>query len=231
MSNHKSVAILQSNYIPWKGYVDMMASVDEFIFYDEMQFTKSDWRNRNRIKTPQGLHWLSIPAGSSIQRRICDVNVTDPRWASRHWVTLEANYRRSTCFEEVSEWLQPLYASGLDNLSEINQSLLQGVCTYLGITTRLSRSSQYLLEGDRTEKLVNLCKQAGATEYVTGGAARAYIDEGLFTQEGIKLTYFDYAGYPAYPQLWGDFVHEVSILDLLFNCGPEAATYMKHVSK
>jgi hypothetical protein len=228
---NKSLAILQSNYIPWKGYVDLMARVDEFIYYDEMQYTKNDWRNRNKIKTPQGLHWLSIPAGADIHRRICDVSINDPRWAAKHWSTLEANYRRSPCFDEIAAWLEPLYANALDNLSDVNQSLLEGICKFLGISTRLRRSTDYVLEGGKSEKLVNLCKQAGATEYVTGGAARSYIDEGLFAQEGITVTYFDYAGYPPYPQLWGDFVHEVSILDLLFNCGSETAAYMKHVHK
>lgn len=231
MAARKSIAILQSNYIPWKGYVDMMASVDEFIFYDEMQFTKNDWRNRNKIKTPQGLHWLSIPVGAAIHRRICDVSISDPRWSDRHWNTLEANYRRSPFFDEVGAWLRPLYAAGMDNLSEINQALLAGVCAYLGIDTRLSRSSDYVLEGDKTEKLVNLCRQAGATEYVTGGAARDYLDETLFAQAGIGLSYFDYTGYPPYPQLWGEFVHEVSVVDLLFNCGRNAAKYMKYVNK
>ncbi|MFD2643984.1 WbqC family protein [Pseudomonas japonica] len=231
MGREKSIAILQSNYIPWKGYVDMIACVDEFIFYDEMQYTKNDWRNRNKIKTPQGLQWLSVPVGGAIHRRICDVTVSDSRWAVRHWNTLEANYRRSPFFDEISGWLRPLYTSGLDNLSEINQALLGAICNYLGISTRLSRSTDYVLEGDKTERLINLCKQAGATEYVTGGAARAYLEEGLFAREGIKVTYFDYSGYPDYAQLWGDFVHEVSVLDLLFNCGPNAATYMKFVQK
>ncbi|WP_425929922.1 WbqC family protein [Pseudomonas sp. NyZ201] len=231
MDKKKSIAILQSNYIPWKGYVDMMACVDEFIYYDEVQYTKNDWRNRNKIKTPQGLHWLSIPVGSAIHRRICDVTVSDPRWAVRHWNTLEANYRRSAFFEEITAWLKPLYMSGLDHLSEINQSFLHGICQYLEITTQLSRSTDYVLEGTQTGKLVNLCKQAGATEYVTGAAARVYIEEELFAREGIRLTYFDYGGYPGYSQLWGDFVHEVSVLDLLFNCGPNAATYMKYVKR
>lgn len=231
MAGDKTIAILQSNYIPWKGYIDMIAHVDEFIFYDEMQYTKGDWRNRNKIKTPNGAQWISVPVGIDIHRRICDVTVTDPRWAEKHWTTLELNYRRSRHFEEIAQWLRPLYETPFTHLSEINQSLLAAICHYLGIGTRLSRSTDYVLRGDRNARLVDICEQAGASRYVTGAAARDYLDESLFAEAGISLSYFDYSGYPPYPQLWGDFLHEVSILDLLFNCGQDAASYMKHVLK
>ncbi len=226
----KRVASIQSNYIPWKGYFDMIAAVDEFIFYDHVQYTKKDWRNRNRIKTPQGLFWLTIPVGADIRRRICDVLLRDKAWGPAHWRVLEANYRRARFFDEVAAWLAPLYLQNKhSHLSTSNRAFVEAICAYLGIRTKLEWSYNYRIEGDRTESIVNLCAQAGATEYVVGPAARAYLDETAFATRGITVTWFDYGGYPPYPQLWPPFEHQVSILDLLFNCGPSSPRYMKHV--
>lgn len=226
----KRVASIQSNYIPWKGYFDMIAAVDEFIFYDHVQYTKKDWRNRNRIKTPQGLFWLTIPVGADIRRRICDVLLPDDAWGATHWAVLEANYRRAVFFDEIAAWLAPLYLQNKHtHLSTSNRAFVEAICAYLGIWTKLAWSYNYQMEGDRTENIVNLCAQAGATEYVVGPAARAYLDEAAFVRRGITVTWFDYTDYPQYPQLWGPFEHQVSILDLLFNCGPSSARYMKHV--
>ncbi|PKO91306.1 MAG: hypothetical protein CVU15_10625 [Betaproteobacteria bacterium HGW-Betaproteobacteria-1] len=226
----KKVAILQSNYIPWKGYFDMIAAVDEFILYDDMQFTKNDWRNRNKIKTPQGLQWLTIPVGQDINRRIRDVTL-DPRWQSKHWKTLEANYRRASHFEEIAEWLKPLYLSvEYSHLSQVNRTFIEAICSYLGIKTKISNSWDYSLIDGKTERVVDLCVQAGGGEYISGPAARDYIDEDLFNNKNIELTWFDYKGYPEYSQLWGNFDHGVSILDLLFNCGSNSARYMRYVS-
>lgn len=226
----KKVAVLQSNYIPWKGYFDLIAAVDEFIIYDEMQFTKNDWRNRNQIKTPQAVQWLTVPVGQNIQRRICDVSLTD-RWQAKHWKSLESNYRRAAYFETISRWLQPLYLQArYDNLSQLNVTFIKAVCEYLGITTRISHSQDYRLIDGKTERLVDLCLQAGASEYISGPAARGYLQVELFNVHNISVQWFDYSGYPEYPQLWGPFTHGVSILDLLFNCGPQSKAYMRHVS-
>ncbi|MBV6288748.1 WbqC family protein [Pseudomonas aegrilactucae] len=228
----KQVAILQSNYIPWKGYFDLIAAVDEFIVYDDMQYTKNDWRNRNRIKTPNGLEWLTIPAGQDISRRIRDVELAPGNWQAKHWKSLTANYAKAPYFHEVAQWLRPLYLDQQHgNLSQLNLLLIQAVCDYLGITTRISRSWDYALGEGKTERLVDLCQQAGATHYVSGPAARDYLDERLFSDSGISLGWFDYDGYPTYPQQWGEFSHAVSILDLLFNCGPQAAQYMRFVAR
>lgn len=225
----KKIAVLQSNYIPWKGYFDIIASVDEFILYDEMQFTKNDWRNRNIIKTPQGPQWLSIPVGQCIHRRICDVPLPNAAWQEKHWKTLAQNYSRAACYAEVREWLEPAYRNQYSTLSEANRYLIEAICRYLGIATTIRDSREYAIGEGKTERLINLCLQAGAGEYVSGPAARDYLDENLFAENGIVLTWADYSGYPEYPQLWGEFVHQVSILDLLFNCGKEAPRYMRHV--
>jgi WbqC-like protein family len=225
----KKVAILQSNYIPWKGYFDMIAAVDEFILFDDMQYTKNDWRNRNRIKTPQGVQWLTVPVGHGIGRRIRDVTLTGG-WQAIHWKTLFSNYRRAPCFDEIASWLQPMYLDAkYGYLSELNQCLIRAINAYLGVRTVISSSRDYELTGERSERVARLCKQAGGTEYITGPAAKSYLDERPFFEMGIRLSWFDYSGYPEYPQQWGPFEHEVSILDLLFNCGGNSPSFMKHV--
>lgn len=224
----KRVAILQSSYIPWRGYFDLIASVDEFVFYDDAQYTRQDWRNRNRVKTPQGNLWLTIPVGDSIRRRIRDVVIEDPRCAEAHWQRLRANYARARCFEQVAEWLQPLYCDRPWHLlSEVNERFVGSICSHLGVSTRLSRSSDFELAEGRTERLVSICRQAGASTYVSGPSARAYLDEAAFERADIAVSWFEYPAYPEYPQLWGSYVDNLSILDLLFNCGSQAPRYMR----
>lgn len=224
----KRIAILQSNYIPWKGYFDLIAAVDEFILYDDVQYTLRDWRNRNQIKTDKGLEWLSIPVGQDFDRRIRDVEIPDAGWQRKHWAKLEANYKWAPHFKSVTAWLRPLYYDVTHtNLSACNQRFLETICSKLGIRTVLTHSWDYRLIDGKTERLVDMCRQAGAGELICGPAVMNYIDRAQFEAAGIALTLFDYSGYPEYPQLHGPFVHTVSILDLLFNCGQDAPRYMK----
>jgi hypothetical protein len=228
----KKIAIVQSCYIPWKGYFDMIAAVDEFILYDDMQYTRRDWRNRNKIKTPQGPQWLTVPVkvkGKYLQPiRETEIDGTD--WAESHWKSIVLNYRRAPHFEEVAALFGPLYMQHqYTHLSALNRKLIEAVCAYLGITTKISNSWDYTMIIGKTERLAGLCAQAGGTEYISGPAAKDYVEERVFSERGIKLEWFDYAGYPEYPQLWGDFTHEVTILDLMFNCGKNAPRYMRYV--
>ena len=226
----KKVAILQSNYIPWKGYFDLIAAVDEFIIYDDVQFTKNDWRNRNQIKTPPGLEWISIPVGQGISRRICDVVLPAGNWRESHWDKLRQNYKTAPYYAEIESFLLPLYkVDGVSTLTEFNRALIETICGYLGITTRICYVWDYPSGDGKTKRLVDVCMQAGATHYISGPAAKSYLDEAAFTARGITVEWFDYAGYPEYPQLWGKFAHGVSILDLLCNCGKESPHFMKHV--
>lgn len=228
----KRVAIVQSNYIPWKGYFDMIAAVDEFILFDDMQYTRRDWRNRNQIKTPQGLQWLTVPVKvkGKYHQKIRDTEIDGIDWAADHWKALSQNYRRAKCFNEIATWLEPLYLDvRYSHLSPLNRSFIEAVCNYLGIATKISTSWDYAMVDGRTERLAALCASAGGREYISGPAARDYIEDAVFADRGIKLTWFDYAGYPEYPQLWGEFAHGVTILDLLFNCGKDASRYMRYV--
>jgi hypothetical protein len=234
MPKSKKVAIVQSNYIPWKGYFDMIAAVDEFILYDDMQYTRRDWRNRNQIKTPQGVQWLTVPVqvkGKYFQR-IRDTQIAGSDWAQAHWKAMELNYRRAPHFAEVAAWVAPMYLDrSYTHISQLNRAFIEAICGYLGIATAITNSWDYTLLEGKTERLTDLCAQAGGTEYVSGPAAKDYVDEDVFRAMGIKLTWFDYAGYPEYPQLWGDFTHGVTVLDLLFNCGKGAGRYMRHVRR
>ncbi len=228
----KKVAILQSNYIPWKGYFDMVAAVDEFILYDDMQYTRRDWRNRNKIKTPQGTVWLTVPVRVKGQyfQKIRDTEIDGAAWAASHWKSLTQHYSRAPYFGEIREWLEPLYIEKVySHISVLNRTLLEAICRYLDIRTKISNSWDYTLVDGKTERLADLCRQAGGMEYVSGPAAKDYIEERIFTEHSIRLTWFDYEGYPEYPQLWGKFTHFVSILDLLFNCGKDSSRYMRYV--
>jgi hypothetical protein len=230
----KRVAIVQSNYIPWKGYFDLIAAVDEFVLYDDAQYTRRDWRNRNQIKTPQGVQWLTVPVivkGRYLQK-IRETEIDGNAWTADHWRALLLNYRRAPHFREIATWLEPAYrGASYGFLTELNRSFIAAICAYLGIGTVITNSHDYVLHDGRTERLVSLCMQAGGTEYVSGPSAKAYIDEGVFRERGVRLSWFDYDGYPEYPQLWGSFTHNVTILDLLFNCGRESARYMRFVHR
>lgn len=229
----KKVAILQSNYIPWKGYFDLIAAVDEFILYDDMQYTRRDWRNRNQIKTPQGVQWLTVPVQvkGKYDQKIRDTEIDVADWAIAHWKALAQSYSRAPHFREIAAWLEPLYlAKSYTHISQLNRRFIEAVCDYLGINTIISNSWDYTLLEGKTERLADLCKQAGGSEYISGPAAKDYVEEHIFTELDIKLTWFDYSGYIEYPQLWGEFTHGVTILDLLFNCGKDAHRYMRYVS-
>ena len=170
--------------------------------------------------------------GISLRRQISDVRIDDPGCGPSHWQRLGANYARARHFQQVSGWLEPLFRGRpWINLAEVNHSLIAAICRFLGIDTRLAHSTDYPSDGDRNERLVGLCEKAGADVYVSGPSARSYLDEAAFARAGIQVEWFEYGPYPAYPQLWGEFVHEVSIVDLLFNCGDQAAQYMTHARR
>jgi len=226
----KKIAIVQSNYIPWKGYFDLVCAVDLFIFHDDLQFTKNDWRNRNKIKTPRGLEWLTIPCGTNEHRRICDVELIDMTWQMKHWHKLKLNYKNAPYFKTYEKFFEAIYVKKeWKNLSDLNQHLITTVSReLLGNTHVIFEDSRVLkLKHRKMARVIEILEKVGATEYISGPAAKDYIDEQVFTERNIKLTWFDYSGYPEYPQLWEGFAHDVTILDLLFNCGKDAPRYMK----
>jgi hypothetical protein len=222
----KRIAISQSNYIPWKGYFDMIRSVDEFVLYDDVQYTRRDWRNRNKVKTPQGLKWLTIPVTAEYYQPIREVEAAEENWNLNHWQIIRHSYKQAAGFDAWAEPLEALYVSATHKrLSEINYHFLNGINNMLGIDTPLTSSSVYRLEDGKTERLLSICMQAGASVYLSGPAAKGYLQEELFEQQGISVEWMKYDQYPVYPQLHGEFTHQVSILDLMLNTGYEAAAY------
>jgi hypothetical protein len=219
-----TVAVLQSNYIPWKGYFDLIHDVDLFIFLDDVQYTKSDWRNRNRIKTPAGPEWLTIPVGPRDNLRICDVALPTDGWASRHLRRLQATYQSAPFFGLYRGFLEDVYGKVRSpTLSEFNRFLIGAIARdFLGIETELADSRSYPRVGRRQDGLLEILRQVGATIYLSGPAGRDYLEVERFAEAGIELRWKDYRGYPEYPQLHPPFLHQVTILDLLFHVGPRA---------
>ena len=231
----RRVGIIQSNYIPWKGYFDFINMVDDFVLFDDAQYTKRDWRNRNRIKTRHGPQWLTIPVSVSGKRRqkIQDTEIDDRSWARRHWKTLCQHYAGAKHFGHFKASLQELYLGCEDTrLSEINYRFITAVNTILSINTRLWWSRDFpSTAANPSERLLAICRALGAGEYLSGPSARDYLDVALFEREGVKVTWVDYSGYPEYEQLYPPFEHAVSVLDLIFCTGPDAGRYMKTFPK
>lgn len=216
-------AVVQSNYIPWLGYFDLIKSVDTFVLYDNVQYTNRDWRNRNRIKTAQGIKWLSIPveSGEIGRRNIKDIRVFDSSWSHNHLETIRRNYSKAEFFDECFPTLRDLYNSISKSLylSEINEFLLREICRLLEIRTEIV-VARFDFDNTLTanEKLIEICKLFKSNMYVSGPAARAYLNEDEFSGQGIGVQYFQYRN-RVYKQLWGDFQPGLSVVDELFNSG------------
>lgn len=225
----KKIAILQSNYIPWKGYFDIINQVDEFIFYDDVQYTKNDWRNRNKIKTSNGSLWLTIPVRQeNLSQKINETKVSQHNWAEKHWKSISLNYSKAPFFHLYKDKLEKFYSEvETPLLSEINRSAIELINSFLGINTVLTSSSDYKLIEGKNERLIDLILQAGGTHYLSGPSAKDYIIEDLFKESGIEVSWMNYSGYPEYPQIHPPFEHAVSVVDLILNTGPDAKKYMK----
>lgn len=218
------VIITQSNYIPWKGYFSAMREATHLVLYDDMQYTKRDWRNRNKLITLNGPKWLSIPIevkGKYFQK-INESKVSDLEWGIKHWNFIESNYKKSPYFNEYKEYFKDLFLNPTSEfLSEINLEFIKRIIILLNIDIKILSSKEFELKGDKTEKLVNICKELNTTTYYTGPTAKNYMDENLFINNNIKIEYYNFSGYPEYKQQWDRFDHAVSILDMFFNLGPE----------
>lgn len=237
-SRKRTIAIVQSNYLPWRGYFDLIGSVDELILFDSVQYTKRDWRNRNIIKTPQGPQWITIPVevkGKYLQP-IDETRIADTGWAETHIRTIEANYRRAAGFTGVGPWLfETMRAAAAEPLlTSVNEHLLRAIAGRLRLRTPMRRCTDLLDRAemarmDASTRLIALCRAAKAERYLSGPAARDYLDESLFAAAGIEVAWMDYSGYPAYPQLWDAFEARVSVVDLLLNVGDRASAFLGRV--
>lgn len=213
------VAILQSNYLPWKGYFNLIHDVDAFVFYDEVKYTKNDWRNRNIIYTKNGKQWISIPiAKDAVKQKISEVTIDYPAWQELHYKTLFFGYKAAPQFHQLQMLMEEFYQDKQwIHLSKLNQYSIERISGLIGIKTKFIDSSQLTLEGDRVMRLINILKQVGATVYYSGRAAEAYLTghEHFFAENNIQLVYKDYPSYPHYPQLSSPFEQYVSIVDMI----------------
>ncbi|RKY50104.1 MAG: hypothetical protein DRP91_02555 [Candidatus Neomarinimicrobiota bacterium] len=228
----KIVAIHQPNFLPWIGYFYKIVKSDIFVFLDSVQYTKNSFINRNKVKTSQGEMWLTVPVSFSFGQLIREVrinNVVD--WRKKHLKTLEINYKKAKFFYEVFEIVEEVYYSeDWMNLSEFNICLIEKIMSYLGLSCSFVRSSSLGISGKGTELLVNIVKKVGGNVYLSGFGGAKYQEEKLFKNEGISLIYYDFT-HPVYEQLWGNFIPNLSIIDLLFNVGDGSASVIRNSGK
>jgi hypothetical protein len=224
------VGIIQSCYVPWRGYFDFINSVDLFVVFDDVQYPVGrSWRNRNQIKTRAGTAWITVPVASRSERMPIDqvtIAVTDKPWAVTHRNVLKENLGAAPFFAHAIALWEEGIATGEQYISRLNVRLLRAICQYLGVTTPIVLARDYNATGAKTERLINLLKSVGAGTYLSGPSAKGYLDEEQFRRHRIGLEYKSY-DYPPYPQLWGPFAGAVSVLDLIANCGPESRAFIK----
>lgn len=223
-------AIVQPSYIPWRGYFDIIKRVETFVFYDDVQYDTRGWRNRNLVKTPQGPRWLTIPVHSheaqARQTPIHAIETAGGDWGQRHLRTLRHLYSRAPHFGLMLPWLEQTYAAPPPLLADFTIATTKDLAGMLGITgTEFVRSSTLAVTGAKTERLINVLRAVGATHYLSGPAARAYLDERMFRDHGITLEWMQY-DYRPYPQLYPPYDPHTTILDLLFMTGKEAPDYV-----
>jgi|ERR1039458_2562997 hypothetical protein len=223
------VAIIQSNYLPWKGYFDIIHDVDVFCFYDEVKYTKNDWRNRNKICSTNGSFWLTIPIHhDAVKQKINEVELTDKSWQKEHFDTIYHTYKKAPFFHQVEPLLNDFYKKKeWEYLSEFNHYSIQRISDYLGIKTKFVKSKDYNLTNNRIGRLINLLKDLNATKYISGPSAKDYLaaSEKLFVDNSIELSYKDYTSYPEYHQMSKPFNQYVSILDLIANIDINEISY------
>jgi hypothetical protein len=226
-----TVSILQSNYIPWKGYFDIIAKSDVFIFHDDLQYTKNDWRNRNKIKTENGLKWLTIPCGTNEKRLICDVELDNSMWQKKHWEFIKDSYKNSPYFSVYKNLFEEIYLEKVwVKLSDLNQYMIKMISVdILNIKSTIFQDSRtYCLTKKKEDRVLELLDKVKANEYISGPSAKNYLNEEKFIDKNIKLTWMDYSDYKEYNQLYPPFEHGVSILDLIFNEGENARSFLKY---
>lgn len=226
------LAAHQLHYLPWLRYFHKIAHCDTFVVLDNIQFNKNGWQNRNKIKAASGALLLSVPVLQKFQQSLSEVRIdTKPPWRKKHWGAIQSNYRKTPYFKEHENFFREVYEKSWESLNDLNYEVLFYLLKALGIKTRVIRSSELALAGEATERLIGICKALGARAYLTGShAAQVYLDPAPFERAGIKLLFQEFEC-PSYPQLYPEkgFIPELSVVDLLFNCGPKSLeVLLKH---
>ena len=219
-----SAAIVQSSYIPWRGYFDLVASVDTFVFLDDVQMTRRDWRSRNRIKTQSGLKWLTVPCSISRQRTIEETKIDySENWQKNHLNNFRHAYGACENYHMAADILSRAFNQEFETISELNRFLIGEICSILQLSTDLVSSSDIESDGSKSDKLITILAALGADTYLTGPLALDYLSIQNFKERGVEVYVKTY-DYPEYEQPWGEFEPQVSVLDLIANVGKEAPT-------
>jgi hypothetical protein len=228
----RTLVVLQPAYLPWLGFFDQMRRSDVFVYYDDVQFDKHGWRNRNRIKSPGGPLWLSVPVlhHGRGQPRIIDAEIdTRTAWARKHVGTLRQFYSKAPYFKQYLPELEDMLNRPWTHIVDLDIGVAALLAKWLRVSPTVYRSSELGIDGAQSERLLNLCRHFGATRYLSGSAAREYLDVDLFARHDVDVVWQDY-DHPVYPQQYGEFVPYLSGIDLVFNCGNDSATILERGS-
>lgn len=218
-----TVVVSQSNFLPWKGYFDLVRRADRLVLLENVQFTRRDWRSRNRIKTPQGVQWISVPvhAPNGRSTSIAEVEIAAHSWADKMLRTIELNYCNTPYFDEVCPLIEKVVTAGHDFLSELNEQLLRTLFDYMEIATDVTAARGPTEPIEASKRIADIVKSVGGTRYLTGPAAMEYLRLDVFDEASVSVAVMEYPMYPEYDQVWPPFRHDVSIVDLLFHLGRE----------
>lgn len=223
------VSINQPAYLPWLGYFHRIAASDVHVVLDHVQFEKNSFTNRNKVRTPDGWCWLTVPVRTAGKFRDLPINqleiATERHWAAKHWATLQANYAHAPYFAAHSRFFEKIYSRSWTRLADLNREITGYLLDAFGIRSKLYFSSQMDVSGKKDELVLNLCRTLGATVYLSGPLGRNYLHEDLFHQQGIGVRYDDYH-HPAYLQTYSGFEPYMAAIDLLFNAGPASLDLM-----
>ena len=225
------VAVHQPQYLPWLGYFDKIDKADIFCFLDTVQFKKNEWQNRNRIKSANGWQWLTTPVLYRFPQKINTVRINNAtNWKKKHRQALITNYGKAPFFDELFPFFEGIFSQEWEFLADLNINLVQKLLEMLNLGTKATvRASEFQLSDEPTDRLIDICKSVGGETYFAGRGGAEYMDLERFRERGIRVIVQDFK-HPVYPQLFGDFQSHLSIIDLLFNCGPDSLQKMREVN-
>jgi hypothetical protein len=223
----RTIVISQPTYLPWTGYFRIMKEADVYVFLDNVQFEQRSWQSRNRVKSVNNFVWLSIPTHHKSQSRINEVEIDNSKaWKRQHLTAIKTSYSKAPYFNEYYPWFKAVLESSWVDLSALNIYLIKRLAGFLGLSPIFVRASKLVLEGKRTTLLLEICKHFGADRYVSSIGAKDYMEQdgakAIFDNAGIKVEFLQIKPFE-YPQLFGQFIPELSVVDLLFNCGPNSS--------
>jgi len=226
------VAIHQPEHLPWIGFFEKMQRADLFVLLDDVQFSKGDFQNRNRVKGAGGVQWLTVPIVQKFPQQINEVEIAGDDWRDKHWRTLLSCYGRAPHFKTIGPFVEELYRGPSHKLSDFNLNAIRLLARLLSVETRMVRSSELKVTGEKSDLVLNICRQVGADAYYSGAMGRSYLRCERFAQAGIEIIFQEFV-HPTYEQLFMQsqgFVPNLSVLDLLFNCGQDSLELIRQAN-